>query len=257
MSGVLTLVAAVIAFAPFGAAHHQANPTVDDVLDDPQHYAGQEVTLEGEIHDVYSPTSFAMEDDQDLIGEDRILIISVMPAGAVSCQACPTSTTTSTSTTPDMTPVPVVEQVRLKDGRFEEGKLVQATGTIRMFDRAALEQEFGALDFGSAELEEFADGPVLVMGARQYAELKGRRTEELAVVIPEPLPEPLPEPVAEPEPAPLPEPTPEPTPAPEPAPLPEPEPEEELPRTASPFAAIGLLGLFSLLTGFGVRAFRK
>jgi hypothetical protein len=71
---VLMLAAAVIAVVPFGSAHHESGAyqgkiTVDDVLDDPQHYVRQELTLEGEIDHIYSSTTFAMEDDQDLIGD--------------------------------------------------------------------------------------------------------------------------------------------------------------------------------------------
>jgi hypothetical protein len=260
------LTLAMLLVAPLGTAHHengtgQTKATVDDVLDDPQHYLGQEVTLEGEIDHIYSNTAFAMEDDQDLVGDDEILIISVMPAGArAGAAAAPDGVTT---TQPDMTAIPVVELVGLVDDRFEEGKIVSATGTVRMFDRAALEQEFGTIDFGSANLEDLANEPVVVIGARQYAELKQRGTEQLAVVIePEPAPEPLPEPeLTEPEPQPEPEPAAEP----EAAPLPEPqepaalEPEpapEELPKTASPMTGVALAGLLSIALGLGIR-FRR
>jgi hypothetical protein len=68
---------------------------------------------------------------------------------------------------------------------------------------------------------------------------------------PAPVPAPAPEPTAEPAPAPAPEPTP----APEPAPAPQPQAQEPapapaapaaLPKTASPYPLIGLLGLLSL-----------
>lgn len=58
--------------------------------------------------------------------------------------------------------------------------------------------------------------------------------------------------------APAPEPAPEPAPpAAAPAPAPAPEPAPALPKTASPFPLIGLLGLLSLVGGFGLRAFER
>ena len=261
LSWLFVLAAAVVVFVPFGAAHHhgpgQNKATVDDILDDPQHYVGEEVVLEGEIDHIYSTTTLAMEDDQDLIGDDQILIISVMPTGATP--AAQTSTGAAASDD-DLAPVPAVEAVRLVDGEYKEGKIVAATGTIRMFDRAALEQEFGNLDLGSATAAEFENKPVLLMGARQYAELKQKQVEQQAAVTPPAQPEAE---VTEPAPA-----TEPPTPEPEeraeaepqePAAEPEPTTEiaEALPRTASPFPALGLAGLLSLLAGVGLRIVRK
>ena len=65
--------------------------------------------------------------------------------------------------------------------------------------------------------------------------------EEAAIVAPEPAPEPAPQPA------------PEPQAAPEPAPAPAPAPEPELPKTASPLPAIGLIGLIALAGAFGFR----
>lgn len=265
MGWILILATAVVAFVSLGSASPQqeaaeSNPTVDHVLDHPEDFEGQEVTLEGEIDHIYSPTTFAIEDDQDLFGEDQILAVSVMPVATrstcatvseecpgqakvsekPSCLDCPshearekpsentpcgvtgnqsttttkTTTTTTTSTNPDLSPIPAVEVVRLHDGEWDEGKLVSATGTIRMFDCAALQQEFGTIDWGSAPLEKFEGQPVLIIGARQYLALKQQPTpEEVAVVTEEekvevPEPAPAPPPVVEPAPAPVPEPAP-------------------------------------------------
>jgi hypothetical protein len=271
---VLVLAAAIIAVAPMVSAQKtvagKSNPTVDNVLDHPERYVGQEVTLEGEIDHIYSPTTFAMEDDQDLIGDDQILMISVMPVATRSTTTTKNgneSTTTTVSVSRDMTAIPAVEVVRLVERKFDEGKIVSATGMIRMFDRAALEQEFGTIDFGSAPLDKFKGEPVLVIGARQYAELKQQpEPEQVAAVVKEETT--ITQPVPEPEvvvPAPAPEPAPIPEAAPEAAPEPQPqepaavEPaqEESLPRTASPIPAVGLTGLLSLLVGLGIRVFRS
>jgi hypothetical protein len=90
------------------------------------------------------------------------------------------------------------------------------------------------------------------------AQLASARPVPIPESYVEPAPEPTPAPA--PEPAPVAEPQPEPTPAPEPAPAPEPQPApqaqsapapapvqpEALPKTASNFPLIGLVGLLSL-----------
>jgi hypothetical protein len=218
------------------AARDEDEVYVDDVLDDPEAFVGREVTLEGEVDHIYGNTVFAMEDDQDFVGDDEILILSVMP----------TSTTRSATSgdRPEITPV--VELLTLVDGEFDEGKLVSATGTVRMFDCAQLEQTYGPIDWGEADIDDYAGEPVLVIGEKQYAAWMAspEPIEQQAIVI---LPEPTPVPEVI-----------EPIPAPEPViPEPQPEPPAELPSTASPLPLFGLGGLLSLLVGMGVRSFRK
>jgi hypothetical protein len=225
------------------AARDEDDVYVDDVLDDPESFVGQEVTLEGEVDHIYGNTVFAMEDDQDFVGDDELLILSVMP----------TSQTRSATSgdRPEITPV--VELLTLVDGEYDEGKLVRATGTVRMFDCAQLEQTYGPIDWGEADIDDYAGEPVLVIGEKQFAAWMAspEPVEQQAIVI---LPEPLPEPIPAPE-------VTEPLPAPEPAieePVAQPEPEPaELPSTASPLPLFGLGGLLSLLVGMGVRSFRQ
>jgi hypothetical protein len=251
------------------------NPNTDDILDHPNLYTGRVATLEGRVNDIYSPTTFTMQDNYDLIKHgDRILMISVMPFGARSTTATQyrTSTTsasgaaiatsaTTTRTTDLNAPVPAIEMVQLLQKGFKKGKIVRATGTVRMFDRAALEQEFGPIDFGSAPLDKFQNKPVLILGAREFAEYqRQQRVEQQAAVIP---PQP-PAPPSEVPPAPQPEAV---TPAqpeaapPEAAPeqpvQPTPEAPTTLPRTASPIPLLGLSGLLALLLGIGFRLTRS
>src|SRR5687767_5253236 len=65
------LTAALILIAPIGSAQDQPvngrEVHVDDVLDHPEEYVGQTVTLEGEVDHIYGNTVFAMEDDQDFV----------------------------------------------------------------------------------------------------------------------------------------------------------------------------------------------
>ncbi len=250
----------------------KSEPVTDDVLDYPDLYTGRVVTLEGRVDRIYSSTVFAMQDNYDLIPHrDRILMISVMPAGAKQTR------TTVNAATDENAPVPAVEMVELLQDGFRERKIVRATGTVRMFDRNALEQEFGSIDFGSASLDEFANEPVLLLGAAEFAQYQQQRVEQQAAVIPPPEPalpeevappepeavEPVPEPV-EPEPALAPqeevapavperEPLQKPTPA---EPEVEPEAEPALPETATPLPLIGLSGLVALMLGAGIRFLR-
>jgi hypothetical protein len=239
----------------------KADPNTDDVLDYPNLYAGRLATLEGRVDDVYSPTTFAMEDNYDLIGGDRILMISVMPIGAKTTHTTPTATGDSRA------PVPAIEMVQLLQDGFEEGKIIRATGTVRILDRAVLAREFGHIDFGSAPLDKFENEPVLLLGASEYAQfLEQQKVEQQAAVIP---PQPTPAPEVRPAPEPQPEvappaPQPEPVqpppahtePAPEPAPTTQVEKPETLPKTASPVTLVALSGLMSVLVGIGIRYFR-
>jgi hypothetical protein len=240
----------------------KVNPNTDDILDYPNLYAGRVVTLEGRVDDIFSPTTFAMQDNYDLVQDDRILMISVMPVGAKST----TTTTTSLEATTDdqLKAVPAVEMVQLLQNSFQKHKIIRATGTVAIFDRAALEQEYGAIDFGSTPLEKFEKEPVILLGAREFAQFQQHRVEQQAAVIPPPPPAreatPAPEPevappAAEPEAAP-PAAQPEAT-APSPSPGTEPAAEtSRLPTTASPIPLLGLTGLLALLAGFGIRARR-
>jgi len=241
------------------------NPNTDDVLDYPNLYKGRVVTLEGRVDNLYSPTTFAMQDNYDLIQSDRILMISVMPVGAKVTTTTTTTTTPTTTTTTTIAeaerlkPVPAVEMVQLLQNGFSRGKIIRATGTVRMFDRAALEQEFGPIDFGSTPLEKYANEPVLVLGANEFAQFQqqNRVVQEAAVIPPPPAPEVV-ESAPRPE-APLPAPEPEVQPAPAPQ-IAQAEPEvttpTRLPKTASPFPLLGFGGLLALFAGLWIRLYR-
>jgi len=120
---------------------------------------------------------------------------------------------------------------------------------------AHLNHEVSELQEANAKYESFFGGP----------------SEAVAEVTPQPEPVPVPEITrSKPEPEPIVETTPqqpapetivaivEPLPAPEPAPAPAPEETKpkQLPRTASPFSLIGLIGLLSM-SGYATRFFRR
>jgi len=259
----------------------KAEPNTDDILDYPNLYRGHSATLEGRVDQIYSPTTFAMQDNYDLIPHgDRILMISVMPVGAQSTttirytNTAPRgerqTTTTVTKRTDVKAPVPAVEMVQMLQNGFEKGKIVRATGTVRMFDRVALEQEFGHIDFGSAPLGQYENQPVLLLGAKEFAsfEQQEKVEQQAAVIPPEPQPparqvERTPEPQAERAQAPEAQPAP---PAPTAPPSattpqvqqpPEPQVDRSLPKTASPMPLVGFVGLLSLIAGFSLRLLRQ
>jgi len=231
---IALLISIPTGFAQKMVQYPKEDPTVDNVLDNPEKFEGQTVTLWGEIDQIYSGNSFAMEDDADLLGEDRILVLSVWP---------------------DAKP-------ELIEGAMRDGKIVKATGVIKRFDRAALESEFGtAMDLSSVpanRMRTFEKQPVLILGS---AELAASRQQQLAVVeapTPEPLPAPEPEIATQPTPEPvIEEPAltePEPTPAPVEETFEEPA---QLPKTATGLPLVGLIGFVSIALGMGVRIFRQ
>jgi len=209
----LAISLAIFIPAGFGQGKTDTNtqyPHVD--LDHPEALVGQEVTLVGDVEKIHSSSAFVMEaKDQDT--KDHILVISV------GSDAHP-------------------------QGELKEGKPTTATGTIRTLDRAALERDYGPIDFGTTPFEKFDGKPVLIRGPLQTAQLQ-KEPERPTVT----------EPVAA-----APEPAPTPAPAAQPA-----VPEQiasantatELPRTATSLPAIGLVGLLSLLGGIGIQLFRQ
>jgi len=241
----------------------KAVPNTDDILDYPRLYADRDVTLEGRVDRMYSLTVTTMEDNYDLIPSgDRILMISVLPAGAK---------VKNTAAADGDRPLPIVESVELLQREFKHGKIIRASGTVRIFDRAALEQEFGPINFGSTPVQTFQNEPVLLIGAREFAAYRDQHKvlqqavvieeERAAVIAPEPVPPREPEVERTPQPEALqPEPQPEPQ-ATVPAPPVTPEPENQrpssLPKTASPIPLIGVIGLLAVAFGLGTRAFRK
>jgi len=217
------------------------NPDLDDVLDNPQEYVGKTVTIEGEVDRVYSNSTFAIEDDADLFGEDHILVITVSPNATVSNLDS--------------------DDMEATVGSLKEGKLVRATGTIRMFDRTALETDFGTMALGDLPAEFDSSRPVLIIGAQERAAAVITEEEtEITEAAPLPVPEPTPEveemdteeveaPVEEYE---VEEPE-------EPAPVEEAEEEpdmeegETLPATATGLPLLALIGLASITLGFVAR----
>jgi hypothetical protein len=232
---------ALVAIVPVSAQF--MNPDVDDVLDNPSEFVNKDVTLEGEVDKVYSDRVFAIEDDADIFGEDHILAISVLPNTMIQ---------------------DLDRKITVAISDLKEGKIARASGTIRMFDRAALESEFGAFNVTNLPANFDASQPVLIIGAREYLAQKRREALDAEQVAALP-PPPAPMPERMPETLPTEQPTVE-----EPAQTTQVEEpvvddvatedeapamneETALPKTASPIPFLGLLGAASLAAGFVLR----
>jgi len=115
---------------------------LDDLIDHKEQYYGKTVTVEGEMHRIFTDRVFTIEDD-DLLRDDDVLIISNVPrAQAV---------------------------VALKDS-IEPGKDVRVTGFVHKYDRQELECLYGPLNLESREGHSFTKSPVLIVQRVQAAE---------------------------------------------------------------------------------------
>lgn len=110
--------AAVFCCAFFLAGCQSEGPnllaTVDDITSDPAKYYGQQVTVSGEVDDIYGTTSFSIGGE----GFAEELLVIVPPEAAV-------------------------EDARQGEALYLEDDLVQVSGTVREYIVADIEQEFG------------------------------------------------------------------------------------------------------------------
>jgi hypothetical protein len=213
---------------------------LDTVLGDPEDYFGKTVTVEGEMHRTFSDKVFSIEDD-DFLRDDDLLIITTASKAEV------------------VTPV--------KDS-IDEGEDVTVTGVIVPFNRAEMECKYGPLQIES-RASHYKEGDAVMIIDRAKAAAAEPAIEEQVAQLPAPEPEPAPvaeeldQPAQPEEPAELA--------AAEPAPVEEPavqepeqpaaqapaEDEEELPSTAGGLPLLALGGALSLLTGLGVRFYKR
>jgi len=204
---------------------------LDTVLNHPEDYFGKTVTVKGEMHRTFSDKVFSIEDD-DFLRDDDLLIITTASKSEV------------------VTPV--------KDS-IEEGEDVTVTGVIVPFHRTEMECKYGPLQIES-RASHYKEGDAVMIIDRPKVAAAETATEEQVAQLPAPEPEPAP--VAEEldqqaqleEPAELPAAEPAEQPAEEPVAQPD---EEELPATAGGLPLLALGGALSLLTGLGVRRYRR
>ena len=142
----------------------------------PEMYYGQTVTVDGELHRIFTDNVFTIEDDGFFRDKD-VLIISTAPMSEVL---------TSLS----------------KSGEIKPGKDVRVTGVVHPYDRGKLECAYGPLNLESREGHSFTKNPVLVIDRRETARVEPPVIREKPAPVPEaappfmlpepPAPEPLP-----------------------------------------------------------------
>jgi hypothetical protein len=205
--------------AMLGEPGTAANPilvTMEELEKNPEAYYGKTVTVEGEMHRIFSDKVFTIEDDGFWRDKD-VLVVSTAPMSDV---------------------------VKPLADSIDPGEDVQVTGVVQPYDRAKLECAYGPLHLESREGHSFTKNPVLIIDRREppqsaaIIELEVPAAPEPQAAAPMPAP---------PEPAPA-----APAPAPAPAPVAQAMP-QELPKTASELPLLGISGLLALCIAFVMR----
>lgn len=135
---------------------------LDDLIDKKEQYIGKTVTVEGEMHRIFTDRVFTIEDD-DLLRDDDVLIIS---------------------------DVPRAQAVVALEESIEPGKNVRVTGFVHPYDRDELECLYGPLQTESREGHSFTKSPVLIVQKVQLAQTTAAaetEPEALALAEPEPV----------------------------------------------------------------------
>jgi hypothetical protein len=116
---------------------------LDDLIDKKEQYYGKTVTVEGEMHRIFSDRVFTIEDD-DLLRDDDVLIIS---------------------------DVPRQQAVVALEKSIDPGKNVRVTGFAHKYNREELECLYGPLQVESRENSSFTKSPVLIVQRVQSAQV--------------------------------------------------------------------------------------
>jgi hypothetical protein len=115
---------------------------LDDLIDKQDQFFGKIVTVEGEMHRIFSDRVFTIEDD-DLLRDDDVLIISNVPRQ---------------------------QAVVALENSIDPGKNVRVTGFVHKYDQKELECLYGPLQTESREGHSFTKSPVLIVQRVQAAE---------------------------------------------------------------------------------------
>src|SRR5262245_10057649 len=101
----------------------------------PENYYGKTVTIEGQMHLIFTDNVFTIEDN-GFVRDKDILVISTVPRA---------------------------EAVTPLEGSIESGKDVRITGVVHPYDRGRLECAYGPLHLESHEGHSFTKNPVIIV----------------------------------------------------------------------------------------------
>ncbi len=184
--------------------------TIEELRKNRDNYYGKTVTIDGDIHRIFTDNVFTIEDKAILKGDPDVLVIATLPRPEA------------------------VTSLDMKERSVDKGKRVRLTGVVQPYDRGKLECAYGPLHMESREGHSFTRSPVVIVDKVQSA--KAEMPSPINLGKPTPT---LPESAA-PEPA---KPAP---PAPESTPTKPEEKPKSLPKTAGDLPLLALAGLLSI-----------
>jgi len=128
----IALMLCMLGLAGFGIAGGTPDAKfveIDDILDRPDAYVGERVTIRGEVDDILSANAITVEDED--VADDDILVVSKRPFNEFL-------------------------------GRVYEDQDLRLTGVVDRMDLENVESKFGLLDLSEREEREFENQPFLI-----------------------------------------------------------------------------------------------
>jgi hypothetical protein len=124
---------------------------VEDIVDDPEEYYGERVTVSGEVSEVFGDGAFRIREEGIIDVDDTLLVIRAPQRGK--------SKTAATADQPESAP--------RHELRINENQMVQVHGTVRKFVRNELERNYGVdfADLGITDpywFDTYESRPVLI-----------------------------------------------------------------------------------------------
>jgi hypothetical protein len=166
--------AALVALFAACASAQRATPTnplpdvgvtVSEVAENPLRYAGQVITVSGEVDRIFNPRAFTIG-GPDFIGEDELLVVGPSTVPAILNN--------------------------LADSLATMNDVVQVTGLVRVFHEDSIEQAIGA-DLDDDLFDVYDGKPVLVMRDLDITP----RKDVVVAAVPVPVPVAVPVPVVD------------------------------------------------------------
>jgi len=164
--------AALVALFAACASGQRATPTnplpdvgvtVSEVAENPLRYAGQVVTVSGEVERIFTPRAFTIG-GPDFIGEDELLVVGPSTVPAILND--------------------------LADSLAAMNDVVQVTGLVRVFHEDSIEQAIGA-DLDDDLFDVYDGKPVLVMRDLDVTPRKDVAVAAVPVPVPVAVPVPV------------------------------------------------------------------